>query len=101
MAPAAYPPGRFLSGKDTPIPLFFFNIAGAVFDPDVVGVELPSLDEARLVAAKHVGEILRDRPGLAWQGEELRVEVTDAAQLVMFTVITVGVNAPAARPMKV
>jgi hypothetical protein len=47
------------------------------------------------MAAKHAGEVLRDRPGLAWTGEELRIEVTDSAQLVLFTVIVLGVNSPA------
>ena len=82
------------------MPLFFFNIAGAVYDPDVEGIELPSLDEARLMAAKHAGELLRDRPGVVWQGEELRIEVTDAAQMVLFTLITFGVDAPSARGKK-
>jgi hypothetical protein len=76
--------------------LFFFNLAGAVYDPDVVGVELPTLVEARSQAAIHAGELLRDRPGLAWEGEELRVEVTDENQLVLFTVIIFGVEAAAA-----
>lgn len=70
--------------------LYFFNLAGATYDPDVVGVELPSMAEARLIAATHAGEVLRDRPGLAWEGEELRLEVTDAHQLVLFTVIIFG-----------
>ena len=75
--------------------LCFFNIAGATYDPDVEGYELPSMHEARLMAAKHAGEVLRDRPGLAWTGEELRIEVTDSAQLVLFTVIVLGVDSPA------
>jgi hypothetical protein len=53
------------------------------------------MHEARLMAAKHAGEVLRDRPGLAWTGEELRIEVTDSAQLVLFTVIILGVDSPA------
>jgi hypothetical protein len=75
--------------------LYFFNIAGATYDPDVEGYEMASMQEARLMAAKHAGEVLRDRPGLAWTGEELRIEVTDSAQLVLFTVIVLGVNSPA------
>jgi hypothetical protein len=65
--------------------LYFFNLAGSVYDPDVVGIELPSLGDARVLAAKHAGELIRDRPGLVWGGEELRVEVTDANRLVLFT----------------
>lgn len=75
--------------------LYFFHLAGAVYDPDEEGIELASIGEARLMAARHAGEVLRDRPGLVWQGEELRIEVTDASQLVLFTLITIGVDSPA------
>jgi hypothetical protein len=73
---------------------YFFNLAGAVHDPDNDGLELPSLGDARVMAAQHAGEVLRDRPGVVWEGEELRVEVTDENRLVLFTLITVGVDAP-------
>ena len=79
------------------MPLYFFNLAGAVYDPDLEGIDLPSLDEARVYAAQHIGELLRDRPGLAWAGEEFRVEVTDDKRLVLFTVIVVGVDSAAGR----
>jgi hypothetical protein len=75
--------------------LYFFNIAGAAYDPDVEGYELPSMHEARLMATKHAGEVLRDRPGLPWTGEELRIEVTDSSQVVLFTVIVLGVDSAA------
>jgi hypothetical protein len=76
--------------------LFFFNKAGAVYDPDVDGIELLTFAEARVQAVRFAAETLRDRPELAWLGEEFRVEVTDQNQLVLFTVITVGIDAPAA-----
>lgn len=75
--------------------LYFFNIAGAIYDPDVEGVELPTMGDARVAAARHAGELLRDRPGVIWEGEELRIEVTDARQLVLFTLIVMGVDSPA------
>lgn len=75
--------------------LYFFNIAGAIYNPDVAGVELPTMGDARIMAAQHAGQLLRDRPGLVWEGEELRVEVTDAHQLVLFTLIVLGVDSPA------
>lgn len=84
-------------GTSTPPMLYFFHVAGAIYDPDDAGFELADIGEARLMAAKHAGEILRDRPGLVWQGEELRVEVTDENQLVLFTVIVLGVDSPAAK----
>ena len=76
---------------------YFFNLAGAVYDPDNEGFDLPSLGQARVMAAQHAGEVLRDRPGVVWDGEELRVEVTDENRLVMFTLIVVGVDAPSTR----
>jgi hypothetical protein len=75
--------------------LCFFNVAGAVYDPDVDGIEMPSIDDARIEAARFTGELIRDQPELAWAGEEIRVEVTDANQLLLFTIITLGVDAPA------
>lgn len=76
--------------------LCFFNLAGAAYDPDVIGMEMATIDEARIQAARFMGELIRDKPNLAWAGEEMRVEVTDESQLVLFTVITFGVDSPAA-----
>jgi hypothetical protein len=76
--------------------LCFFNLAGAVYDPDVEGMELATLGDARLEAARYIGEVIRDKPDLVWAGEEVRVEVTDEHQLVLFTIVAFGVDAPAA-----
>ena len=75
--------------------LCFFNLAGAVYDPDVEGTEMASLADARLEAVRYIGEFIRDRPDVVWMGEEVRVEVTDSQQLVLFTVIVLGVDSPA------
>ena len=74
--------------------LCFFNLAGAVHDPDEVGLEVASMDEARKVAAVHVGELIRDDPSLIWKGEEVRLEVADQQGIILFTVILLGVDAP-------
>ncbi len=73
--------------------LYFFNLAGVVHDPDEEGVKLHSLAKAKALAALSAAEIIRDRPGIVWEGEELRVEVTNSKQEVLFTVIVVGVDA--------
>jgi len=75
--------------------LCFFNLAGAVYDPDKEGIEMASIGAARIEAARYIGEMIRDRPTLVWAGEEIRVEVTDANQMVLFTIIAVGIDAPA------
>jgi phage terminase large subunit-like protein len=78
---------------------FFFNLAGAVHDPDDEGIELPTISDARIEAARFAGELLRDRPEVVWKGDELRVEITDENQLLLCTFVVVGVDAPAAKGM--
>jgi hypothetical protein len=73
-----------------------FNLAGAIYDPDVEGYEVATIDQARVLAAQHVAEVIRDRPESVWAGEEVRMEVTDERQLILFTIIVVGVDAAAA-----
>jgi hypothetical protein len=71
----------------------FFNLAGAIYDPDAEGYEVPTIDRARVLAAQHVAEVIRDRPDAVWVGEEVRLEVTDERQLILFTIIVVGIDA--------
>ena len=73
---------------------YFFNLAGAVHDPDNLGREIGSLSDARIEAVKFAGEYLRDRPEIIWLGEEFRIEVTDEERQILFTFIAVGVDAP-------
>ena len=73
----------------------FFNLAGAIYDPDVEGYEVATIDQARVLAAKHIAEVIADRPEVVWAGEEVRMEVTDERQLVLFTIIVAGVDAAA------
>jgi hypothetical protein len=78
---------------------FFFNLAGAVHDPDNEGIELQTISDARIQAAQFAGELLRDTPHIVWKGDELRVEITDENQLLLCTFVAVGVDAPAAKGM--
>ncbi|MGZ3258786.1 MAG: DUF6894 family protein [Croceibacterium sp.] len=73
---------------------YFFNLAGAVYDPDKQGHELADLAAARFLLVELAADMLRDRPQLAWTGEEFRVEVTNSDRLLLFTVIVIGVDAP-------
>jgi hypothetical protein len=77
------------------VPQYFFNEFDGQYKVDDRGLELPTLEEARLEAVRYAGEAMRDQPELAWKGEEFRVEVTDEKELVLFTVIVVGIVAPA------
>jgi coenzyme F420-reducing hydrogenase alpha subunit len=79
---------------------YFFNLARAAYDPDVEGVEFATPAEARAEAVRYAGEMIRDHPTMIWAGEDFRVEVTDANQLILFTVIVVGVISAAAQALK-
>ena len=74
--------------------LCFFNLAGAVHDPDTTGIEMATLGDARKEAARYIGQVIRDKPEVVWLGDEMRVEVTDKDQLVLFTIVIFGVDAP-------
>ena len=68
---------------------FFFNLIGA--DPDDLGVELASAEEARSAAISFLGAHLADDPEYAQQGH-WRVEVTEAAGRVLFSVVVAVVD---------
>jgi hypothetical protein len=72
---------------------YFFNLAGAVYDPDNEGFELESLSDARIEAVRVASEYLRDRPEVAWLGDEFRLEVTNSDRVLLFTFIALGVDA--------
>jgi hypothetical protein len=74
---------------------YFFNEFNGEYKLDDEGLEFDSPEKARLEAVRYAGEAMRDQPELAWNGDEFRVEVTDKNQLVLFTVIVLGVVAPA------
>ena len=75
---------------------YFFNQTGVIYDPDDEGIEIASLDEARVEAVRYAAEVMRDHPTLVWHGEDFRTEVTNSDQLLLFTVILViGVDSPA------
>ena len=78
---------------------YFFNLAGAVHDPDNKGLQCRTISDARIQAVTLAAEMLKDRPELAWLGEEFRVEVTNKDSLVLFNVIVLGVDAPAGAAM--
>ena len=47
---------------------------------------LDSLDEARIEAARRIGELLREHAGLLWRDEEWQMDVTDEAGLILFVI---------------
>lgn len=76
---------------------FFFHLAGAVMDRDLVGHELSGINAARGEASRVLGEYVRDHPSCIWGGRELRVEVTDTNGLMFFAVVMAGLDTPLVR----
>lgn len=59
------------------MPRYFFSIENDHPDKDDEGTELPGPDAARINAVMYLGESLRDRPDMIWDGHRLSVRVTD------------------------
>lgn len=74
---------------------FFFNLSDGSVERDDVGMELTNIAAARVEAVRYTGEVLRGRPDMVSASREVRVEVTNERGLLLFTVIVIGINAPA------
>ena len=75
---------------------FFFHTADGSRDRDTTGTELPDQGTARVRAIQYAGECLTHEPSVLWDGRDFRVEVTDESGALLFTIITLAINAPAA-----
>lgn len=78
---------------------YFFNLAGAIHDPDNEGIELANISLAREYAVRAAADYMHDHPEIVWLGEEFRLEVTNKDRLILFTLIVMGVDSAAAREM--
>lgn len=77
------------------MPHYYFHTADGRRDRDRQGAELADHRAARKQAIRFAGAILDSEPEVLWDGRDFRVEVTDEAGQLLFTVITLAVDAPA------
>lgn len=77
------------------MPRYFFHTANGLRDRDTIGTELPDQATARYHAIKYTGDVMSDDPDVLWDGRDFRVEVTDEQGALLFTIITLAVDAPA------
>jgi hypothetical protein len=75
------------------MPRYFFHVHDSVSIFDDEGTDLPDLDAARVEAVRLSGEMLRDHAKQFWNGEEWKLEITDEAGLLLFTLVFVAFNA--------
>lgn len=76
------------------MPIYHFHSADGGREVDESGIELPGLREARDQAIRFSGAILTHNPQQLWTSGHWRVEVTDEDNALLFTVITLAVDAP-------
>jgi len=48
---------------------YFFNEFDGAYKRDDLGLDLPTIEKARLEALRYAGEAMRDQPELAWKGD--------------------------------
>jgi hypothetical protein len=77
------------------MPRYFFNVIEDNHKVDVVGVDYPDAETARMEAVRFAADLLKAEPERAWKGAELRVEAKDVWETLLFTVIIAGVDAEA------
>lgn len=70
-----------------------FAISG--IKPETIRIEadIDSMSDARREASRYVGELLQEHPMSIWDGDEVRVEVSDHRNLSLFSIVTFGRNA--------
>jgi hypothetical protein len=78
------------------MPRYFFDIRDGTYIPDETGTELPGLDAARREAVSLSAGLLRDSAVTFWNGDEWKIEVKDDTGLILFSLMFVAVDAPAA-----
>ena len=76
------------------MPRYRFHCADGTREPDTEGVELADDHAARAAAMQFAGQVLHDNPDEIWEHGQWRVEVTDDDGILLWTVITLAVDAP-------
>jgi hypothetical protein len=67
---------------------YFFHTINGDREPDLDGTNLPGLDAARKMAVIYSAQMLADDPHYLWTANDFRVEVSDAHNRLLFTVVT-------------
>ena len=76
------------------MPRYFFHTADGGRDRDTDGVELDGAHCARVEAIRYAGAIMSQDPDVVWDGRDFRVLVTDEAEELVCTVVTLAVENP-------
>jgi hypothetical protein len=83
-----------MSSTRLTVPRFFFHVEGS---PDNLGLELPSIAQAKCEAARYAGHLLCDAADSFWATAEFNMQVANETGLVLFTITISGTDAPVIR----
>ena len=73
------------------MPRYFFHMEGG---PDDLGIELPSIAEAKQEAVRYVSGLLSDSAATFWDSAVMTVNVADDTGLILFSLTICGSDAP-------
>ena len=79
------------------MPRYHFGSVDGHREPDKEGMELSNLEAAKAHAMEYAGDVLKSDPAVLWRHGQWRVEVTDDNGELLFTVITLAIDAPNSR----
>lgn len=77
------------------MPRYHFNVHDGFDLPDPEGSDLPDLRAARIEAVRYAGSLLHDHAVTFWDHDDWRMEVTDEAGLILFSLIFVASDSAA------
>lgn len=80
------------------MPRYHFDSVDGRRDPDPDGLDLPNDHAARSMAVRYAGEVLTSDPDVVWRKGQWRVEVMNDDGVLLFTLLTVAIDAPRPYP---
>ena len=69
------------------MPRFFFHTTNGKLTTDAEGIDLPDASAAQTAAIRLAGELLNGAPDFLRESKDLKVDVTDANAVSLFTVL--------------
>ena len=76
------------------MPRYHFNCADGERDYDRDGTDLDNDQQAQAEAVRVAGEVLKHDPKKVWGSGQWRVEVTNDEGVLLFAVVTIGIDVP-------
>jgi hypothetical protein len=80
------------------MPRFYFHVDGP---PDNLGMDLPNVAAAKCAAVRYAGQLICEEANSFWDSGDFEMTVTDEDDLVLFSLVLTGIDAPAIQMKRV